>query len=128
MLFWEVYLLSRMYYKCDQANVVVVPTSSLQPLLYMKLKLNCLAFSKICLLYKVLVKKGKVIPLQAYGAQRVLGRLSLPDSVTLALEGGRLSAICTSRLYPQDYPGTHFKRLSRPQARGIVGCHGKNPQ
>jgi hypothetical protein len=30
--------------------------------------------------------KGKVIPLQAYGAQRVLGRLRLPDSVTSALE------------------------------------------
>jgi hypothetical protein len=34
--------------------------------------------------------KGKVIPLQAYGAQRVLGRLRLSDSVTSALEGGRL--------------------------------------
>jgi hypothetical protein len=69
--------------------------------------------------------KGKVIPLQAYGAQRVLGRLRLPDSVTSALEGGRLSAI---RLYPQEYPGAHFKRLSQPRAHGIVGCHGKNPQ
>jgi hypothetical protein len=71
--------------------------------------------------------KGKVIPLQAYGAQRVLGRLRLPDSVTSALEGGGLSAIRTGRLYPQEYPGTHFKRLSRPQAHGIVGSHGKTP-
>jgi hypothetical protein len=30
------------------------------------------------------------------------GRLRLPDSVTSALEGG------TGRLYPQEYPGTHF--------------------
>jgi hypothetical protein len=76
------------------------------------------------------VKKGKVkvIPLQAYGAQRVLGRLRLPDSVTSALEGSRLSAIRTSRLYPQEYPGTHFKSLSRARAYGIVGCHGQNPQ
>jgi hypothetical protein len=66
--------------------------------------------------------KGKV------GAQRVLGRLRLPNSVTSALEGGMLSAIRTGRLYPQQYPGTHFKRLSRPRAHGIVGCHGKNPQ
>jgi hypothetical protein len=34
-------------------------------------------------------KKGKVIPLQAYGAQGVLMKLRLPDSVTSALEGGR---------------------------------------
>jgi hypothetical protein len=60
-----------------------------------------------------------VTPLQAYGAQRVLGRLRLADSVTSALEGGRLSAIRTGRLYPREYPGTHFKRLSRPRAHGM---------
>jgi hypothetical protein len=66
-----------------------------------------------------------LIPLQACGAQRVLGRLRLPDSVTSALEGDRVSAIRIDRLYPQGYPGTHFKNLSRPRAHGIVGCHGK---
>jgi hypothetical protein len=49
-----------------------------------------------------------------------------PDSVTSALEGARLSATRTGRLYPQEY--IHFKRLSRPRAHGIVECHGKNPQ
>jgi hypothetical protein len=28
----------------------------------------------------------------------------------------RLSALRTGRLYPQEYPGTHFERLNRPRA------------
>jgi hypothetical protein len=39
-----------------------------------------------------------------------------------------LSALRTGRLYPQEYPGTHFERLSRPRAHGLVGCLGKYPQ
>jgi hypothetical protein len=48
------------------------------------------------------------IPITALWGTEGSGRLKLPDSVTSALEGGRLSAILTSRLYPQEYPGTHF--------------------
>jgi hypothetical protein len=55
------------------------------------------------------------------------GRLRLPDSVTSALGSGMLAAKRTGRLYPQEYPGTHFKRLSQTWAHGIVGRHGKNP-
>jgi len=36
------------------------------------------------------------------GAQRVLRKLRLPDFVTTAQDGGRLSALCTGRLYPQE--------------------------
>jgi hypothetical protein len=39
-----------------------------------------------------------------------------------------LSALRTGRLYPQEYPGTHFERLSRPRAHGLLRCLGKNPQ
>jgi hypothetical protein len=37
----------------------------------------------------------------------------------------RLSALRTGRLHPQEYPGTHFERLSRPRAHGLIGCLGK---
>jgi hypothetical protein len=40
----------------------------------------------------------------------------------------RLSALRIGRLYPQKYSGTHFDRLSRPRAHGLVGCLIKNPQ
>jgi hypothetical protein len=73
-------------------------------------------------------KKSKVIPLQAYGAQRVLGKLRLPDSVTSALEGDKFSAIRTGRLYPRRILVLTFKRLSLPRAHGIVRRHEKNPQ
>jgi hypothetical protein len=40
----------------------------------------------------------------------------------------RLPVLRTGRLYPQEDPGSHFERLSRPRAHGLVGCLGKNPQ
>jgi len=37
-------------------------------------------------------------------AQRVLRKLRFPDFMTTAQDGGRLSVLCTGRLYPQEIP------------------------
>jgi len=48
---------------------------------------------------KVKVKQSHYRPGQA---QRVLRKLRFPDFVTTAQDGGRLSALSTCRLYPQE--------------------------
>jgi len=48
---------------------------------------------------KVKVKQSHNRPGQA---QRVLRKLRLPDFATTAQDGGRLSALRTGRLYPQE--------------------------
>jgi len=48
---------------------------------------------------KVKVKQSHYRPGQA---QRVLRKLRIQDFVTTAQDGGRLSALCTRRLYPQE--------------------------
>ena len=47
-------------------------------------------------------KKGKAVPLQAWRGPEGTRKLRFPDYVTTAQDGGRLSAICTGRLYPQE--------------------------
>jgi len=46
-------------------------------------------------------KKGKAEPLQAWTGPEDSRKLRLPDFVTTAQDGGRLSALSTGRLYPQ---------------------------
>ena len=46
--------------------------------------------------------KGKAVPLQARSGPEVSKKLRLPDFMTTAQDGGRLSALRAGRLYPQE--------------------------
>jgi len=46
--------------------------------------------------------KGKAVPSQAWTGPEGSRKLRLPDFVTTAQGGGRLSALRTDRLYPQE--------------------------
>ena len=73
--------------------------------------------------------KVTVIPQEAEVAQVFPGRLRprifLTFGITRAV--GRQSYAPTA-FTPEEIPGTHFQRLSRPRAHGSVGSHGKIPQ
>jgi len=46
--------------------------------------------------------KGKAVPLQAWSGPEGSRKLRFPDFVTTAQDGGRLSALRTACLYPQE--------------------------
>ena len=46
--------------------------------------------------------KGKAVPLHAWTGPEGSRKLRFPDFVTTAQDGGRLSALRTDRLYPQE--------------------------
>jgi len=53
-------------------------------------------------IYIYIFVKGKAVPLQARRGPRGSRKLRFPDFVTTAQDGGRLSALRTGRLYPQE--------------------------
>ena len=54
----------------------------------------------LCIRYRK--GKGKAVPLQAWTGPEGSRKLRFPDFVTTAQDGGRLSALRTDRLYPQE--------------------------
>jgi len=46
--------------------------------------------------------KGKAVPLQAWTGTEGSKKLRFPDFVTTAQDGGRLSALRTGRIYPEE--------------------------
>ena len=67
--------------------------------------------------------KGKSVPLQAWSDPEGSRKLSFPDFVTTAQDGGKLVSL-THRppLPPGNAPGTHFcYRLSRHQGHSAIG-------
>ena len=52
--------------------------------------------------YNYIYIKGKAVPLQAWRGPEGSRKLRLPDFVTTAQDGGRLSALRTGHLYPQE--------------------------
>jgi len=46
--------------------------------------------------------KGKAVPLQAWTGPKGSRKLRFSDFVTTTQDGGRLSALCNGRLYPQE--------------------------
>ena len=66
---------------------------------------TCIWYYMTCMIYIYMTWydiKGKAVPLQAWTGPDGSRKLRFPDFVTAAQDSGRLSALRTSRLYPQE--------------------------
>jgi len=68
--------------------------------------------------------KGKAVPLQAWTGPKVSRKLRFPDFVTTAQDGGRLSALSTGRLYPQEILPVLISVRGWVDPRAIVRSEG----
>jgi len=64
-------------------------------------QIKAICILKIALVWPKLVK-GKAVQLQAWSGPEGSRKLRFPDFMTTAQVGGRLSALRTGRLYPQE--------------------------
>jgi len=75
--------LFNIHYSLPATEILLLISSSILPLLLIKVK-------------------RKAVPLQAWTGPEGSRKLRHPDLMTTAQDGGRLSTLCTSHLYPQE--------------------------
>ena len=63
--------------------------------------------------------KGKTVPVQAWSGPEGSRKLRIPDFVTTAQDGGRLSALRTGRLYLQEMLLVLIS--VRPRGHSVIG-------
>jgi len=61
-----------------------------------------MTYSEGSFIFACVIVKDKAVPLQALSGPEGSRKLRFPDFVTTTQDGGRLSALRTGRLYPQE--------------------------